>query len=166
MAFISFEFFLFLFCAVGLYHFSSFSYRPKLLLSFSVFFYCYFSIPYALVLAISSGVIYYSAIRIEECQVDRQKSVLLKIGIGFQLGQLILFKILDGVRPVEPQSWFSGVVLPLGISYTTFKLLSYLIDVYWEKYRAEGNFVTFCNYSLFFAQIPSGPIQRAGSLIP
>jgi alginate O-acetyltransferase complex protein AlgI len=56
-------------------------------------------------------------------------------------------------------------VLPLGISYYTFKLISYVVDVYWEKVPAERDFVAFATYVAFFPQIVAGPIQRSGDFL-
>lgn len=55
---------------------------------------------------------------------------------------------------------------PLGISFYTFQLLGYLIDVYWESERPQHNFAKFCLYGLYFPYIASGPINRYGQLSP
>jgi len=60
----------------------------------------------------------------------------------------------------------SSLLAPLGVSYYTFKLVSYLVDVYWEKIPAERNVVAFLLYPVFFPQIVSGPIQRARDFLP
>jgi len=57
------------------------------------------------------------------------------------------------------------VLLPLGISYYTFKLVSYLIDVYWRKAEPEKEFLAFAAYASFLPQLPFGPIQRAGDFL-
>jgi alginate O-acetyltransferase complex protein AlgI len=58
-----------------------------------------------------------------------------------------------------------NAVLPLGISYYTFKLISYLVDVYWNKIPAERSFIAFAAYAAFFPQIVAGPIQRSGDFL-
>lgn len=55
---------------------------------------------------------------------------------------------------------FSNLLLPLGISYYSFKSISYLVDVYREKYCAEKNIVTYALYVSFFPEILCGPITR------
>jgi D-alanyl-lipoteichoic acid acyltransferase DltB (MBOAT superfamily) len=55
------------------------------------------------------------------------------------------------------------VLAPLGLSYYVFKMVGYLLDVYWGKLPAQRNFVSTALYAAFFPQIVSGPIQRAGS---
>ena len=48
----------------------------------------------------------------------------------------------------------------MGISFYTFKSISYLVDVYRKKYRAERNFFKFALYISFFPQLIQGPISR------
>jgi D-alanyl-lipoteichoic acid acyltransferase DltB (MBOAT superfamily) len=59
---------------------------------------------------------------------------------------------------------FSGIssylIAPIGLSYYTFRLISYVIDIYWGKYPAERSFVKFALYVSFFPQMVSGPIQQ------
>ncbi len=55
-----------------------------------------------------------------------------------------------------------GLVMPLGISYYSFRLISYVLDVYWEKIPAEKELVNFAAYVAFFPQMVAGPIQRPG----
>ena len=51
----------------------------------------------------------------------------------------------------------------LGVSYYTFKLMGYLIDIYWRKYPAWTDPIRFLTYAVFFPQLSAGPIQRADS---
>ncbi|MFC2477011.1 MAG: MBOAT family O-acyltransferase, partial [Catonella sp.] len=53
-----------------------------------------------------------------------------------------------------------NIILPMGISFYTFKSISYLVDVYRRKYRAERNFFKFALYISFFPQLIQGPISR------
>lgn len=55
--------------------------------------------------------------------------------------------------------------LPLGISYITFKHISYLVDIYWEKIE-RGNFAHFLLYSSFFPIYLAGPIERFENFEP
>ena len=53
-----------------------------------------------------------------------------------------------------------GLLLPLGVSYYSFKLISYLIEVYWDDEAVERDPIVFFLFPAFFPQIVSGPIQR------
>lgn len=57
------------------------------------------------------------------------------------------------------------ILLPAGISFFTFKSLSYTIDVYRHDQRVERNFIHYASYLAFFPALLSGPIDRSGLLI-
>ncbi|MDJ0978403.1 MAG: MBOAT family O-acyltransferase [Erythrobacter sp.] len=58
------------------------------------------------------------------------------------------------------------IVLPVGISFYTLQTLSYSIDVYYGRARAETNLLRYATYVAFFPQLVAGPIERARKLIP
>lgn len=55
-------------------------------------------------------------------------------------------------------------ILPLGISFFTFQAISYIVDVYWNKYPAERNFLKFATFMTYFPKIMQGPIIRYGEM--
>ena len=57
-------------------------------------------------------------------------------------------------------------IFPLGISFFTFQSVSYIVDSYTKKIPSEKNFLNVALFISFFPIISSGPIQRAGNLIP
>ena len=97
-------------------------------------------------------------------------------GILPLLAVLFLFKYLDFfIQSVSSLLAFVGLgfaplairlLMPLGISYYTFKLLGYLVDVYRGKLPAERHPGFLVLYASFFPQILSGPIERAQELLP
>ena len=58
------------------------------------------------------------------------------------------------------------LALPLGLSFWTFTLVSYLLDVRRGRIPAEGHPGRFAAYVLFFPKLVAGPIERAGRLLP
>ena len=58
------------------------------------------------------------------------------------------------------------IILPVGISYYIFKVLSYLFDIYYEKYEELPRLDDFMLYVTFFANVQLGPIDRANEFIP
>ncbi len=58
------------------------------------------------------------------------------------------------------------IILPVGISFYTLQTLSYSIDVYYGRIRAEPNLLRYATYVAFFPQLVAGPIERAKALIP
>lgn len=83
-----------------------------------------------------------------------RKAILLLI-LPF-IGGLIAFKYL---------SQTSSIILPLGMSFYIFKIVSYLIDVYENKVNIEVNPVFYLDYVMFFPCITAGPINRAKSFL-
>lgn len=59
-----------------------------------------------------------------------------------------------------------SLIMPLGISYYTFKMISYLADIYRGKIPAEEHFGYYALYISFFPQILCGPIERAEHFLP
>lgn len=57
-------------------------------------------------------------------------------------------------------SFVDKIILPLGISFYTFHVLSYTIDVYFKKMKVETNLLNFMTYVLMFPQLVAGPIVR------
>ena len=65
-----------------------------------------------------------------------------------------------------PRAGSLNILLPVGISFYTFQSLSYTIDVYRGKLRAEKSFVNVALYIAFFPQLVAGPIVKAGEYLP
>lgn len=59
-----------------------------------------------------------------------------------------------------------NIILPVGISFYTFKALSYTIDVYKRKLEPAKDIIAFFSFVLFFPQLLAGPIDRATNLLP
>lgn len=52
------------------------------------------------------------------------------------------------------------MILPLGISFYSFMALSYVLDIYWKRYKAEKDFITYAVYLSYFPHVVQGPIDR------
>ena len=88
------------------------------------------------------------------------------LSLAVLLGALFVFKYLPPISVwLGLDSRLAGLIAPLGISYYTFRLISYVVDVRWGKMAPERSFVAFALYVAFFPQILSGPIQRAGDFL-
>ena len=100
---------------------------------------------------------------------NREKKGICKICMGvsllFNLGMLFFFKytnfFVDNINAFAGTN-FAGIqlTLPLGISFYTFKTLSYTIDVYRGKTKAERNIVNFAAFVTLFPQLIAGPIVK------
>ncbi|MEM7665451.1 MAG: MBOAT family O-acyltransferase [Pseudomonadota bacterium] len=82
---------------------------------------------------------------------------------GFFAGEL---KAGLGAAGVSADWGTLDIILPVGISFYTLQTLSYSIDVYYKRTRAEPNLLRYATYVAFFPQLVAGPIERAKKLIP
>ncbi len=168
MSFISIPFAFFLLTTVVIFHWLPLKWRPPFLLLISLVFYAFSSLPHLILLAASTVLFYFLAIAVEDRPSQEGKWDALKIGIFLQILILCAFKfcLSAPTEILNRYSFLKSIMMPLGLSYYTFKLVGYLIDVYFEKIKAERNLVAFAGFIAFFPQIPCGPIQRAQSFLP
>jgi D-alanyl-lipoteichoic acid acyltransferase DltB (MBOAT superfamily) len=59
-----------------------------------------------------------------------------------------------------------SIILPIGISFYTFQIITYVVDVYLKKIEPVDSFFDFAFYVSFFPQLVAGPIVRAADFIP
>lgn len=101
---------------------------------------------------------------------------LLHIGMIVSIGLLVYFKytnffitsfieVLNKLH-VNPDIQVVNIILPLGISFFTFRNLAYLIDINKGKIEPTTDWVAFFTFVAFFPSLISGPIDKAGMLIP
>ena len=120
------------------------------------------------VLVISILIGYGAGLGLEVCQKKSKKkwkTVLLWTAIVLEAGSLVYFKYVDFF--IENINRVTGldipllrVILPVGISFYTFQIISYLADVYWEKEKPQHNLIDFAMYICLFTQLVAGPIVR------
>ncbi len=158
-----------------LYYLLPFRFRWILLLIASYFFYMSFKPAYGLILLSSTFICWYLSLLISKETNKRKRKLLLITGIIADVGILFFFKYFNFFSETI-SSLFTGnynsvfnthaLLLPIGISFYTFKSLSYLIDVYRKIAKPEYNFGYFALYVSFFPQLVAGPIERANDLLP
>ena len=175
MLFNSFPFLLFFPITALLYYLIPNKLRWEYLLLVSYGFYMNWNPSYALLLLFVTIVSYIVSISISKSKEKKQKG-LLTTGIIFCILPLIIFKYLNfindsiftilndiGVRIEIPKF---NLLLPVGISFFTFKAISYMVDVYKGKIMAEKNLSIYALYIAFFVDLAAGPIDRAEKLMP
>lgn len=150
--------------------------RPLFLLAASWYFYMSWNPAYLLLLIGFMLLIFLLAGRIEKTNRHAVKKAYLIFGLAVSFGALFLFKYFDTLSLIAADffGFFGkqtvpfqlGWVLPVGISFFTFQLTGYLIDVYRGDMKHEKNFLYFALYISFFPQLVAGPIERAQNLLP
>lgn len=109
--------------------------------------------------------------------IDRTRQRLwLVLGCVLNLGLLAWFKyakfaaenIAAAIGLFHPgvQAPHLDIILPLGISFYVFELISYLADLYRDRMRHERNPISFALFVLFFPHLIAGPICRTGQFLP
>ena len=141
------------------------SYRNAVLIVFSLLFYACGDLSFLWLVVASALVNFVLGRGIERFRDKTPAKLLLALGLVLNLGTLVGFKY-TGFFIENLNHWFSlsipvpDLPLPLGISFFTFRTVSYLIDCAWGKVKSERNFFTFLLYVSFFPITISGPIAR------
>ncbi len=136
-------------------------YKNIVLLIFSFIFYFYGEPKYILLMLLEVLFAYFMTLSLEK---NKSKS-LLTVMISFHLILLCIFKyfnfIIDNVNTIFSSNiTLLNIVLPIGISFYTFQIISYEVDVYKGKIKASKNLLEFMTYVFLFPQLIAGPIVR------
>ena len=176
MLFNSVAFFIFIALVIPVYFVLPQKGRPLFLLAASWYFYMSWNVAYLGLLVGFIVLIYLLSGWIEKTKCQGLKKTFLLMGLISSFGSLFLFKYFDytmslsadliGLLGIKVTPLKLGWMLPVGISFFTFQLTGYLIDVYWGKMKHEKNFIYFALYVSFFPQLVAGPIERAQNLLP
>lgn len=140
-------------------------FKNKVLLAFSLVFYAWGGPRYLILLLGETLASWFFALRIENAGSGREKKIYMAGECVVLLGLLGYFKYavfflenihaLFGIPKVIPD-----IVLPIGISFYTFQLLSYVVDVYRGEIHAQPAYWKLLLYSSLFHQCIAGPIVR------
>lgn len=148
-----------------LYLFIPEKYRNIVLLSGSLLFYAAGEPYYVLLLILSIFVNYGAGKLILEKKKNTAKNVLI-LSLIYNFGMLFVFKYWDFAAEIanyfltEEKMPVLVLSLPLGISFYTFQIVSYLFDCYRGKWKEKADFVSFAAYVTMFPQLVAGPIVK------
>jgi alginate O-acetyltransferase complex protein AlgI len=179
MLFNSFSFALFLPIVFIIYWFGvnkSTKNQNILLLLASYFFYAFWDWRFLFVLIFSTFLDYFTGIKMSETSNKSHKKFWFWLSISVNLGFLGVFKyynffatsFAEAISKIgfSVNPWTLKVLLPVGISFYTFHGLSYVIDIYKDRIKAERNFIDYSVFVSFFPLLVAGPIERATHLLP
>lgn len=149
--------------------------RNYLLLLASSYFYMAF-VPYYIVILFALITVTYLLARLTEKSSGRQRLFYTILSVSVSIGMLFVFKYFNFFNAnLEALSSFLhwnyslqalSLVLPLGLSFHTFQVLSYTIEVHKGRYPAEKKYLPYALYVMFFPQLVAGPIERPAHLLP
>ena len=127
------------------------------------------------ILLVATFIFYFLGIEIRK-GTEKKASLLTTLGVIAGVGLLFYFKYLDffiesfvalfNSIGLHPNLNTFNIIFPLGISFFTFRLISYVIEIHRGKIEPEKDFAAFATYVAFFPTIMSGPIDRPNDFIP
>ena len=136
-------------------------YKNLVLLLFSLLFYFYGEPKYILLMLFEILVAYIGAILIDKY---KDKSILI-LTLFIHIILLVIFKYTDffisNINNIFNTNFkLLNIALPIGISFYTFQIISYVIDVYRGKVKVQKSFLKLATYVSLFPQLIAGPIVR------
>ena len=150
--------------------------QNTLLIIASYYFYSCWDWRFLFLLVFSTGLDYFTALKIENSRSKAERKTWFWISVGVNLGFLGVFKYYDFFAVsfsrliegfgMQANPFLLNLVLPVGISFYTFHGLSYIIDIYKERIKAERNFIDYALFVSYFPLLVAGPIERATHLLP
>ena len=167
--------FVFLVITLGVYYLIPRSWRNGFLAFVSLFFYAWGEPSYVVVMLISIVLNWIAGILVDKSRAQNIKKLILGIFCVLDIGILVFFKyaafifenITQLIFKISPdfqgfpfEGFLSGIALPIGISFYTFQMMSYVIDVYRKETPVQKNIVSFACYVSLFPQLIAGPIVQ------
>lgn len=175
MLFNSWQYAVFLPIVFALYWLLPHRYRWVLLLAASYYFYMSWNAKYVFLILFTTAASYAAALFMERTDEPRRRKTILALTLAACLGVLGVFKYFNfffdsltdlfSIFSLKLQPVTLNLLLPVGISFYTFQTLSYVIDVYRGKVKAEHHFGIYATFISFFPQLVAGPIERTENLL-
>ena len=147
------------------------------LLIASYYFYALWNIEFVPLLLVISTIDFLTARSISTSSRPLMRKILLSVSIASDIGTLFIFKYFNffsssinqllGQFHLQARSvLIQDLVIPLGLSFVTFRSLSYVIDVYRKTTPVTNQYVDYLAFVSFFPTLIAGPVVRAGELLP
>lgn len=176
MIFYSSGFLIFFSIVTLIYFLLPYKYQSLILVIASIVFYIsFFPAAYIFLLLIVIAISYFAGIKIEKSKSNKKRKILM-ISIVLICIVLIIFKYLNFLNlnasllikllGLNYQLQYFNIILPLGLSFYTFRCLSYLIEIFNNRYEVEHSFIIYSLYVMFFPTLMAGPIERPQNLLP
>ena len=162
--------------------------RNLFLLLVSLFFYYKAGGFFLILLLFTTTVNYFLGLLIGQSELRSKRKGMLLVSLFFNLGILAYFKysyfFIENLNSIFGTEFkvvnllelfsamimnrpptLSNIILPIGISFYTFQIISYSIEVYRRKISPVTNFIDFAFYITFFPQVISGPIVKSTQFV-
>lgn len=145
--------------------------RIFLLITFSLYFYYKAAGMYFLILVVSAAANFYVGKWIARTHSFHIKKLFLALALILNIALLGYFKYTNFILQIIADISKSNIdplaiFLPIGISFYTFKSLTYVFDIYYDTLKPTNSLRDFSLYVFFFPNILLGPIDRAVDFLP
>ena len=196
MSVVSYTFFAFMAIAILLYYVVPKKLQWVVLLGASIYFYAIAGVQFLAVVLLTAVVVYVLAMlmqknldkqaqmiqgmdrkaaRAVKNNMKAKRKKILVLALVLVIGVLFVFKasgfcikninrLLGMASMAEIPGW--NLIAPLGISFYSFMMISYLMDVYNGKAKAQKNFLKYLTYVLYFPHVTQGPIAKYDEVAP
>lgn len=151
---------------IGIYFITKEKYRNIVLLIFSLIFYAWGEPKYIFLMLVSIAINYIFGILLDKQDEKGKRRLVLILAILVDLGILGYFKYFNffvtNVNGLIGQNLINvkNIVLPIGISFYTFQIISYIFDLYRKDIEVQKNILNLALYISFFPQLIAGPIVK------
>ena len=136
-------------------------FKNHVLLIGSLLFYAWGEPVVVLLMCFSIFVVWKLGRFIEKTEIRHKRKGILWVGVLYNLVILYFFKYFAfTVEQINFVDFKVQIPLPIGISFFTFQLLSYLFDIYYNRVHAQTNVANVALYIALFPQLIAGPIVR------
>lgn len=190
MSVISYLFIAFLICTLIIYYIMPGKFQWIVLLGASLVFYGYAGIKYLLLVVTESAIVYLFSLRMQKSldeqeilarDADRRTARKIKntekakrkkylvAALFIVITILVIFKalgfLIENIKRFVPIDRIQDIpelklIAPLGMSFYTFMIISYLVDLYNGRISAQRNFFKYLTYVMYFPHVTQGPIAR------
>ena len=156
--------FFFLTTIIALYYAVPFKLKNTVLLLFSLFFYAWGGVKYAGLMIIAILLGYVFGLLIEKFREKKIAKLFVGLAVACIISFMLYFKYMDFFidnfnKVLGTSIPLLKIVLPIGISFYTFQIISYVVDVYRGE-KAQKNPINLAAYVAMFPQLIAGPIVR------
>lgn len=141
--------------------------KNGVLIVFSLIFYAWGEPLWIILMLFSVFANYFCGLLIDKFRGTKYAKLGVILSLTVSLGLLVVFKYtgfivenLNAILPFEIPN--PNINLPIGISFYTFQIISYIMDAYWGKVKVQKNPLKFLMYVSLFPQLVAGPIVRYG----
>ena len=146
------------------------TYRNVILVAFSLIFYAWSRPEWLILLLVSITVNYFFGLMIDKYRGTGKAKLGVALSLVLSLGMLAVFKYTDffigNINGIFGTSIpLTNIALPIGISFYTFQIISYIMDVYWDKVPVQKNYGKLLLYISLFPQLVAGPIVRYSTIV-